>query len=366
MRTDLCGVPMWSKQAMYADAGIGRGSVHRNDLGGLVSATRVLEVVIAMTFMFYLAALLSSGLVEWLANLMKKRAKYLLRGLRAMLEGNTGTARLGAMTEAVSRDKVDEERELYTRAAAPEAGDDLFDKVTSHPLILGLAQSKPDGQITRLPSYVPARLFVTVLFDELPAGGDPTDTAVKQLKTRIDRLADRDQLKKSLQALLRTHGDDLDAFTKAVEGWYEDQMDRISGAYKRWAKRWIVVVGVGIALVMHLDAIGLASHLWTDEPARAAIVEAIDDADACPEEDDADARAKCIDDAVALVALAGPPIGPQAWFDDRDDGNLALVLVGILLTGAASSLGAPFWFDALGRLNSLRNSGPKPGRSKDD
>ena len=46
----------------------------------------------ALIFMFYTAALISSGLVEWLANIVKKRAKYLLRGIQALLQGTTAPA----------------------------------------------------------------------------------------------------------------------------------------------------------------------------------------------------------------------------------------------------------------------------------
>ena len=35
-------------------------------------------------------------------------------------------------------------------------------------------------------------------------------------------------------------------------------------------------------------------------------------------------------------------------------------LLGWLLTAFAVSFGAPFWFDALSKLGSLRTSGPKP------
>jgi hypothetical protein len=333
-----------------------------------LSTMRVLEVVIAMTFMFYLAALLSSGLVEWLANLMKKRAKYLLRGLRALLQGNKAERGIGALTGLVAvRGQVLKEAKLYEEAlrSTSRTGADLLQSVSSHPLIRALAQSKADGTVTRLPSYLPARTFVTALFDELVRDSNVIGDEVAKLRHEIESLSNED-LKKALQALLRTHGDDLDKFGKAVEGWYDDQMDRVSGAYKRWAKRWVAVIGLGVALVMHLDAIGFAAHLWNDEPARAAIVKAADEAPDCEAEKTDTKKAECIDKLVDLVASKGPPIGPQTWFDDVDDGNGWLILLGILVTGAASSLGAPFWFDALGRLNSLRNSGPKPAKSKGD
>jgi hypothetical protein len=45
------------------------------------------------------------------------------------------------------------------------------------------------------------------------------------------------------------------------------------------------------------------------------------------------------------------PVGVGSWL---------IKLLGLLITVLALSLGAPFWFDALTRLASLRQSGPKP------
>jgi hypothetical protein len=339
-----------------------------------MSATRVLEVVIAAIFMFYVTALISSGLVEWLSNLMKKRAKYLLRGIRALLVSRT-TAGSWELAEVVTGPgSANLERNLYRAAlgsspakaevAKLEGEDDLYQRVVEHPLVRSMAQSTPDNAITRFPSYVPARTFVTALLDGLHTKGAQVDgpPSIEQVRARVTAMADG-ELKEALTALLRNHGKDVESFTRALENWYDDQMDRLSGAYKRWAKRWLVVIGIVIAAVMHLDAIGLAKHLWTDEPARAAIVEAAEGADQCLDLKTADERGTCIDDAVTDLAGSGPPIGPQAWGDAPDDGWLFLLL-GIGLTGAAASLGAPFWFDALGRLNSLRNSGPKPPKAE--
>ena len=116
---------------------------------------------------------------------------------------------------------------------------------------------------------------------------------------------------------------------------------------------------------MHLDAIGLAKDLWSDETARKALVAAIDDAPDCNAKDDEEQKAECIDEVVAALASEGPPIGPQAWKDTPGDAEQWLLLIlGLLLTGSAAALGGPFWFDALGRLNSLRNAGPKPPKSE--
>lgn len=46
----------------------------------------VLNTVLGLVFLFYALALLCSGLVEMIANWVKKRAKYLLRGIRDLID----------------------------------------------------------------------------------------------------------------------------------------------------------------------------------------------------------------------------------------------------------------------------------------
>jgi hypothetical protein len=49
------------------------------------------------------------------------------------------------------------------------------------------------------------------------------------------------------------------------------------------------------------------------------------------------------------------PLANLAWL-----GNMLLMVAGWLLTALACTLGAPFWFDALGKLVRLRGAGGKP------
>ena len=60
-----------------------------------------------------------------------------------------------------------------------------------------------------------------------------------------------------------------------------------------------------------------------------------------------------------LVAGAGhysAPQGNSAW-------QILLVVVGFLITIVALTPGARFWFDLLGKLGTLRSTGPKPASS---
>ena len=51
-----------------------------------MSSSAVVDVVIAVVLTFAAIALAASAIVEWIGNLIRKRAKYLLRGLRNMLD----------------------------------------------------------------------------------------------------------------------------------------------------------------------------------------------------------------------------------------------------------------------------------------
>jgi hypothetical protein len=50
-----------------------------------------------------------------------------------------------------------------------------------------------------------------------------------------------------------------------------------------------------------------------------------------------------------------------SWTRERPTGWLALI--GCIVTGLALSLGAPFWFDLLGKFMNIRGAGPKPART---
>lgn len=336
-----------------------------------MSQLRVLEVVTALIFMFYAAALLSSGLVEWLSNIVKKRAKYLLRGIAALVQGTTATTELGSLKPTLVRSgSIGAEKRLYRCALRPATLDPSATtapssvtrgvtpaEIMSHPLVRALAQSDAGRTITRLPSYLPSSVFADSLLASLGLG---RKSSLAEVYSAIAEL-DEGDLKAALSALLETTGDDVREFGMAIERWYAQAMDRVSGAYKRWSRRWLVVIGVLLAGTMHLDAVGLAKDLWSDETARTALVTALDEAPDCSAEKDADEKAACIDEVVAALAGAGPPIGPQAWKETPGDAEEWLsLLLGLLLTGSAAALGGPFWFDALGRLNSLRNAGPRP------
>ena len=168
-----------------------------------------------------------------------------------------------------------------------------------------------------------------------------------------------------------------------IEHWYDDQMDRVSGWYKRHIAKWSLALGALLVLILNLNIVAIAQSLYTNEEIRDAVVAVATEATQCDGLEGAqlDECLGTLTDQLQRTKDAGLPIGWNvveqcqppgacASFGERY-GLLAqgqgwvswhplLVLLGWLLTIVALVPGARFWFDLLGRLGSLRTTGPKP------
>src|SRR5262249_3296758 len=151
-----------------------------------------------------------------------------------------------------------------------------------------------------------------------------------------------------------------------VEKWFDSTMDRVSGWYKRRVQWFTWIVGIGLAVALNADTFAVADRLTRDSALRATVVP-----DATPRAEK-DAKAKEAKDKgqpkpdpkpdnvtqqVNEIRSYGWPLGWSAdttpaspiktgfEVDGRALGAWALKVMGLLITAAAISLGAPFWFD---------------------
>jgi hypothetical protein len=248
---------------------------------------------------------------------------------------------------------------------APSAPLGLLTAVLDHPLVEPLKTADPNGKKTRLPSYLPAQTVVAALLDTLlrRSGATDRETTAAAVETAIGTVGG--ELEKALQALWQRAENDVDRFRQSVEGWYDAQMDRVSGWYKRWTKRWVIVFALLITVLFRVDAITLAEHLYSDGTLRTTVAEVTA---AQLEKDGGLCTApgtdvlQCAREAVNGAAAQGFPIG---WSGTDVDGfwSFLTLVLGLLLTAGAATLGAPFWYDQLNRLGSMRNTGRKPTSS---
>jgi hypothetical protein len=58
--------------------------------------------------------------------------------------------------------------------------------------------------------------------------------------------------------LLIQSGDNLSNFQRNLEDWYDAQMGRVSGWYKRWTTVMLGTVGFLLAIIVNVDAVQIA------------------------------------------------------------------------------------------------------------
>jgi hypothetical protein len=211
----------------------------------------------------------------------------------------------------------------------------------------------------RNPQYVSAQVFARALVDLLvpsePDGQVPAVVDIGALAAAVDKLPSP-TLRRQLTAFLAAAGDDVNAFEQSLEHWYDEEMAKISGWYKRWARVALGITGLIVAVLFNLDTLQVGHSLYVDGPIQQAVIATADTGTLCQNVPD---RAACVTGELADLRADALPIGwPDPVFGSA--WGVVLKIVGWGLTAFAVSFGAPFWFEALSRLGSLRNTGTRP------
>lgn len=349
----------------------------------------IVDVGIGLIFTYLLLSLIATSIQEIISGIVQSRGNNLRDGLRTILilavpaEQASPPRLCGLFTGLATYLGVREKEPAAVTGGATDPAS-LFKTVYSHALVT-------QASTTQLPSYVSARNFTTALFDVLRAGS--SGPLFDGLKRAIGDLPES-PIRQSLEALLAEAGDDLGAFRKRVETWYDDAMDRVSGAYKRNAQVVTLIIGLAIAVAGNVDSIVIVEALWTDPTARAAITAEAEAWAKANTGTTPDTRAQAAMNRALLDSLPIPmgwrtqevPIAvkkpcaageaPPSCDPPAKTGVGAVVgmvlgwigaalwkIIGWLITAIAISFGAPFWFDLLKQVINIRATGPKPTRA---
>jgi hypothetical protein len=206
-----------------------------------------------------------------------------------------------------------------------------------------------------------------------------------------------EELKKAIRSLIDAGAGDVAQVRKNIEHWFDGTMDRVSGWYKRRIQ-WITAgVGFALAVLLNADTFAIADSLARDPALRASVTAAAEayakgqppiapvnenrakDNAAEVKKGNADGAVQSDSKVVEKVAQQinelhgyGWPLG---WNQDdvrtmpRHDNNWRwagawlLKFVGWVMTAAAITMGAPFWFDTLSKFMVIRSSTKPPQKS---
>jgi hypothetical protein len=307
----------------------------------------MLEVAIGLALVYLLLSLICTALQESIEAWLKIRASYLEKGLRVLLQDPDGKQ--------------------------------LLQNLYNHPLINGLFSGDYDpdkvrsgaSMRTNLPSYIPASSFAIALMDTIVRG--PVDNGAVEKspppdgKITIDSLRatvdNSTTLSPSVQRVMLLALDsakgDLAKAQANIELWFNSGMDRVSGWYKRQTQWVLLVLGLFITVALNVDSLKVSSDLYRNDTLRAVVVaqaETVVKSEKPPADN--------VKKQTRMLNELNLPIGWQGYEYASITRSSVLELLhivrsgffGWLITAFAISFGAPFWFDLLNKLISIRSS----------
>ncbi len=265
----------------------------------------LLDLAIGLVFVYVFFSMIASGITEWISRLFKLRAKVLANAIRQLLGSAASNGQLAAL--------------LY-----------------SHPLIAGLADKSAPG-----PTYIPSSHFALALMDlavQCTPGADATSKP--QITGAVAFKAGEKQLVESIIQGLSSPAD----VQRRIEKWFEESMERVSGQYKRRTYWSLLLISLAVSIGLGVDTIRLSKDLYNNNSLRAAVTKKAQTA-----------VEKSTDPAKADISIAELDL-PIGWPKEANK----IFFLGCIITAFGLTLGSPFWFDLLGRLVNLRQTGVPP------
>lgn len=258
------------------------------------------------------------------------------------------------------------------------------------------------------PSYIPAKNFALALLDQFRKDRQPLD--MNQIRTVLtgDDAGITDDMRTVLLGLFERAEGDFILFQKQIEKFYNDAMERAAGIYTRSTRKAMLVISLVLAVAVNADTVNIAKQLWSNPTSLAQTADRVSTAVENISRQSGDrspAGLKFNGDQVTVIQVdttVGVPAGDSTHTDTMTVKKMAqqikgtvvylqntgipigwtkqnipqykegettgwdfffgwlFKLFGFVLTAAALSLGAPFWFDLLNKIVNLRAAGKKP------
>jgi hypothetical protein len=362
-----------------------------------------LETGISLVLLFFLFGIITYVIQELIAINLKYRSKMLWKSLEQLLDSKVLiTGRINLM-KALPVDKAPKTTAFY-----------------DHPQIACLQKD-----LDRKPSYIPAANFALAIMDlvaaKAPAKGN---TYFATVQSGLQAYSDSGG---KIAAVLRNLVDtsaDIKELQQKIEDWYNQYMQRVTGWYESHSIVSVRLIALALTLIFNVNVIHLSKVIYQDGQIRSKLVSLAENMSDNPaavtpyyagafdklaesrkqfytiqiNEATSDSAKKAIQRSMdaSLDTLAstytekqkqaarhlidtlkstGLPLGWTSYpfhcdywkkMDPKHHWkiNLLLTLLGWLIGAACISMGAPFWFDIMGKLVNVRRSGLKPDKSK--
>ncbi|MGZ3299052.1 MAG: hypothetical protein ACXU8O_08560, partial [Asticcacaulis sp.] len=361
------------------------------------------EVAAGLVFVYLFMSIVATAAREGFETLMRRRARNLEKGLVELL--------------------CNHPPEKGVTGAKKTAAYDMLKAFYDHPLIMTLYRGRytipPKRSLftrIKLPSYIPSGHFAYVVLDLLAERGGQAMAGDLDTQTILEasKSLDNTRLARMIQFAVNNSGGNVDKTRQFLENWFNATMDRVSGWYRQETQGFLFIISLAVCVILNVNTVVIADSLYRSPSLRKAVEAAAETyyTHAKPETaaDPSDVLANKDNPLKALglplgwngqtietmnslfqpVYAVGPatPAKATTWKEDargsanwfwtrlsnfynsrpplNDEGtwiNIAAfitLIMGWAMTAFAVTLGAPFWFDILGKLITVRAS-MKPG-----
>ena len=198
----------------------------------------------------------------------------------------------------------------------------------------------------------------------------------KKVKELIDILPDSvvnsiETMAKRAQMRAKSTEEGITLLRKEIENSFDSSMERAGGVYKRNAKGVAIIIGITLAITANADTFHIINRLSKDSLLREIIIDKA--VQVVPQGSNSSDINKI--DPNEILKEVELPIG---WTSSnlkqqinstkyRVNGlpvfSVLSMIAGWFVSGIAIAMGAPFWFDLLGKVMNVKNAGKKGKQS---
>lgn len=284
----------------------------------------VLSIVVGLVFVLTLFSMLTSTVLEMIDALVSLRGRHLRRTLSNMLSEDA----------------------------------DYFFK---HPIFRQLSYAGHDSRrlsANQLPNWINKETFTAIMVDILKVKD------MVQVAERIKAMENGEN-KRLLEFLVNESDGTIESFRRTLGHWFDQIMQRATDWYKYKSKWWLFFLGLGLASAFNADTIQVYRHLSLNAASRdqlALFAEEFAQRDSVPslvlgEKSVEQTQAEWEEIRQTYINVVQTPLG-MGWGEQANTFSMQwwlMKLAGLILTALAVTLGAPFWFDLLKKMVSLRS-----------
>ncbi len=304
-----------------------------------------IEVAISIVFVYLSLSVVTSIVLEFFSTIMNLRGRELRKAIYGMMDES-------GVVDALTR------------------------RIEKSPLLQSFRRSS-----RRTPSYIDSASYASSLLNNLPDYHSLGDLNTMEFRIKSMQKSDVKQV------LLEFNTFMPDELEKKVAAWYDQSMDRFKGHFKRFVKKYLVLIGFIIAAAINADSIRVFHLISENASLRDNYIseatevintyksyqEYVDEKgkELLPEEAEQlssvfTKASQIIEDDLNKIAKAEVFGWSKVEFTEKNEAGIGdfqfwgLKLLGIMLSALAISMGGPFWYDVLAKITPLGGKGNKP------